>query len=97
MFQLRRQEPEFANEAAVVIALIRPAATFSHPMGEGNFLTGWGRVEFLVGPKIRHKLFTLCKGCIKPGWHGFECAPELWRRQCPTSKGSVLICFFGHF
>jgi hypothetical protein len=50
-----------------------------------------GQVEFLVGPKIRHKLFTLCKGrvkfhlaagCIKPGWHGgFECAPKIYPRQ----------------
>ena len=58
-------KPEFVNEVAVVITLIRPAATFSHPMGEGKFLIGRGTVEFLVGPKIRHKLFNLCKGHVK--------------------------------
>jgi hypothetical protein len=25
------------------------------------------QVKILVGPKIRHKLFNLCKGRIKPG------------------------------
>ena len=70
-------EPEFVNEVAIATTLIRPAATFSHPMGEGHFLIGRGKVEFLVGPKIRHKRFNPCKSCIKPGWHGGSgCAPK---------------------
>ena len=61
-------EPEFVNE--VVARLL--------------FLIGRGQVEFLVGPKIGHKLSNFCKGCIKPGWHGgSECAPEMqWRQFC---------------
>ena len=68
-------EPEFVNEVAARLL----------------FLVGRGKVEFLVGPKIRHKLLNLCKshvklrhvaGCIKPGWHGgSECAPEIRQRQ----------------
>jgi len=38
-------EPEFVNEVAARLL----------------FLVGRGKVEFLVGPKIRHKLFTLCR------------------------------------
>jgi hypothetical protein len=44
-------EPEFVNEVAARLL----------------FLIGWGQGEFLVGPKIRHKLFHPCEGCIKPG------------------------------
>jgi len=60
-------EPEFVNEVAARLL----------------FLIGRGTVEFLVGPKIRHKPFNLCKSCIKPGWHGgSECAPVKHARQC---------------
>ena len=32
--------------------------------------TGRGKVEFLVGPKIRHKLLHPCEGCLEGCWHG---------------------------
>jgi hypothetical protein len=60
-------EPEFVNEIAVVITLIRPAATFSHPMGEGKFLIGWGTAEFLVGPKIPRKRLRLTRQAAQKG------------------------------
>jgi len=56
---LRCSSGRFQNDSQVVYSLLFTTCLL--------FLTGRGKVEFLVGPKIRHKLFTLCKSCIKPG------------------------------
>ena len=42
-------KPEFVNEVAARLL----------------FLIGRGKVELLVGPKIRHELLNLCKGRVK--------------------------------
>ena len=63
------REPEFVNEVAVVTALIRPAVTFSHPMGDGHFLIGRRAVEFLVGPEVGKQFSNTSECFVEARWH----------------------------